>query len=232
MAFTVKRFKDYIYNELNRESRVRHMNDRAIQFEDAEGRKIKISPDEGVQVEDSAGTIIHDTPDCIIATGMGYGGHLYFGDQLGGVGTILQTYTGVDDDFTTNSTVTISDISTSIPGDITNAKAALVFSLTEIYIGPIKIGPKAKLIMRGWYSNAYNTTGTAQLFYFGRSAAAATGTTAEILDYGSMQSCVPITYNGTTPYITWQQSMTLDKATTGNGTVYGRTYLYIQGFLV
>jgi len=233
MGFTVKRFKDYIYNELNNESRTRHMNDKAIQFEDAEGRKIKISPDEGVQVEDSEGTIIHDTPDCLIATGMVYGGHLYFKETAAYFDDIHQTYGGVAVSWTTESTVSVASISSVMPSDLTNPSAALVYVKTWIYIQGTKTKSDTYANVWGDYSGTYNAANPGTEFYYYRIYVRGSGDNDPVLsEYHGFQTCIPISYNGTSPYITWHQNVAYGGMTAANGGAEARTFLQLNGFYV
>jgi len=237
MAFTVKRFKDYIYNELNRESRVRHMNDRAIQFEDAEGRKIKISPDEGVQVEDSAGTIIHDTPDCIIAADMSYGGHAYFKDAPNYIDSI--SIAGVSEGNFIEafySSVNNVSLTASLPTDLTNPSGALVYADAYFVIDDEMTSDYTLGAAEAHYCKTYNSSVNSTYNYMAKTqlaAQSASGDTQNLRLIGGSQCVVPIAYNGTDPNITWWTYFYMSNLSTATGKNYNNVvYLYLQGFLV
>jgi len=231
MAFTVKRFKDYIYNELNREQRVRHMNDRALQFEDAEGRKIKISPDEGVQVEDSEGTIIHDTPNCLIASDMLYMGHLYFKPKTAGIASSTFSTGGGATSRMYYTTVMNVDLSTHLPTDLTNPTAVLIDCTLEVSMGKKQCIDGAYQRAYIGYCREYNSSVPNFSALMIQSAGNSTGTASLNIAH-DCQAVMPIVWNGTSPYISWWHSAWwMDTTTiTGLTNTFSRAYLYMTGF--
>jgi len=234
MGFTVKRFKDYIYNELNNESRTRHMNDKAIQFEDAEGRKIKISPDAGVQVEDAEGTIIHDTPDCVIAADMAYGGHIIFKDAPTAITSSDLNYTDTDASRTADSGTLNYDLTSVLPSDITNAKGVILALYHILHIDGVKVKSSTECYSQARYSVTYNTApGTynhlSHLHIRSQSLDA-----DDLILYENIrtQATCPIVFNGGTPYITWIHNTYFNNMTAVSANYYAKVYLYLLGFLV
>jgi len=237
MGFTVKRFKDYIYNELNNESRTRHMNDKAIQFEDAAGRKIKISPDAGVQVEDSEGTIIHDTPDCLIATGMAYGGHIYWKDIPGYM--FLGEYASNSGATSLSYLPGVQNFSmtTRIPSDITNANGVFGFLNSYAFYYEGKERDSLNIVGAVRYGMEYNTTNYMAQHLIanydltqGFSNNLATG---DVMKMGCQQQVfIPFTYDGNgVPNITIDIETYISNMATG-AALYGTYHMfYVQGFL-
>jgi len=234
MGFTVKRFKDYIYNELNNESRTRHMNDRAIQFEDAEGRKIKISPDEGVQVEDSAGTIIHDTPDCIVAADMSYGGHTYFKDAPNYIDYTVQSWVNGDVGISGYTSVITAVISSAIPSDLTNINAALLSVSHSVSMAGSKTKEASYGKSLSFFSKNYGSSGTIYNFMGGVYLRAPTLDAHNARERNEVWSqCVaPITWSSGYPYITYNHYAEFGNMTTQLSDYSATVTLYLQGFLV
>ena len=236
MPFNRKTFKDYVYNELNVEARTRNMGDRALFFEDKDGRKIKISPEEGIYAEDSSGTVIHDTPDCLVAADMTYGGHVYFKDAANYFGndTILHTTTGGGT--SVYSALHNTDMTAYLPSDLTNVRALLLSIENYIEVPAVNCDDPTNIIGRVHYTNVYNSSANSSynsMSYLKVFSQSASGDAQTLKHTAGSMAIAPVVYSATVPYLTWWNAITPANITTSTGnTIAQDVNLFLLGFLV
>jgi len=238
MSFNKRGWRgDQFSERIGKEGTERRVKDTATLFKDAEGRTINISPAYGVQVEDSQGTIIHDTPDCVIASDMNYGGHVYWKNAANYIDSIhLSTEPDGSGGLTMLSTMANVDLTAYLPSDLTNANGLLV-NVRHLYtVDDTVIKTGSQVQTNSFYSLNYNSSADIEYNYMNRlltMAQSASADTQDISYQTGVQAMVPIAYDGDTPYLSWMGQFVIGAATTATGaTVDAYFYVYLQGFLV
>jgi hypothetical protein len=235
VGFNKNRWNDEFERKYDSEARNRGLGDNSLHFSDLSNREIKISPSWGLQVEDSEGTIIHDTPDCVIATSMAYGGHLFFyGDHATYAGQISVDQTDTNTSYSTPSSTTNTDISSYIPDDITKVRALLISANIIAFIDDEKTqagcygGGDIK------YSLTYNTA-PATHNYIARFYVRFEGEDADDNFLGGQttsMAIIPVVYESDTPYIVWNVVPFFSGMNAQNKRYYVTANLYTNGFFV
>jgi len=211
----------------------RRMSDQSLQFTDKDRRKIKISPDDGIQAEDANGTVIHDTPDCLIATNMVYGGHIYFKQPATYMNNISVSYTDTNNYRNVYSSITNIDLSSHLPSDLTNARGALLFIYLTVYIANAKTALDASVKTECRFSYTYNTTPNSNNMLIRLlSRCYATDADNAFLqnEIGSHCFC-PIVYDNGVPYITLRTWNEFSDMNSNNALYVNSCYIYLHGFL-
>lgn len=233
VAFKKKTWESSEFNRrLEEESQQRKMSDKQVRFKDSDGRQIKISPSHGLQVEDGEGTIIHDTPDCVIASDMVYGGHIYWKDITSFVVTMTLEYTDTQTTRSVTGSTTNTDISSVLPSDLTNPRGVLAHVVNFWYFSPNKVQDSTSAIVTSRYAINYNEApATHNRLLTGRRMFSATMTSA-IDEYDSCQTVIPVTWNNGTPYITTNVYISFNGMASNNALYRGKCSIAVLGFLV
>ena len=234
MGFNKNKWNNIYKKRIEREERRRYLGDDSIQFEDVDNRKIKISPADGLQVEDSEGTIIHDTPDCVIASNMKYGGHIYFNTyNVGVIGSITVTQATEETSTSYTSTAQTNDITDYLPSDVTNAKAILANVHNQVSLLGTKVSSGSDIRSNVRYSLTYNTTSDNANYISGirTKSQSIEGDDLELFAEQVTHAIIPITYNGDTPYITWDVVGDWSGLTTKNNYCGLEISIWLIGFL-
>ena len=211
------------------------IGDTATYFRDSEGRTINISPSYGLQVEDSQGTVIHDTPDCVIATGMNYGGHVYFADAGGALGSITDGGSDGSSTYSGGPTVDNMSIAGDIPADLTNVQGAYIKVRSWIRIPATKVSSDSYYECHIRFSNTYNSTaGAYRNNILGRKQYSQSHDADDLRmeEETSVNAIVPVVYNGDDPYLTFVTNSDFYGMTTQVAQYFHANYIDIQGFLV
>jgi hypothetical protein len=209
----------------------------SVHFTGSAGRTINISPDVGIEARDSQGTVIHDTPDCVVAADMAYGGHIYFQNAPNYIasdnettvsdGTASQVYSGA---------VVNTSLATSLPSDLTNVNAVLLYIRQEIAVDEQVMTTGAWARGRVYYSMTYNSTASADYNHLSEVeiwSQQSSGDNEQVYHNLGIQVIAPIVYNATTPYLSWFRHFQVIAGTTATGrTISHLAYIYLQGFLV
>lgn len=237
MAWNKHTWQDKYFGKDKEEEASRRMGDRKISFQDKEGRKINISAGYGLQVEDANETIIHDTPDCVIASDMIYGGHLYFKNTPNYVDS--STFNNESDGGASESiysTLHNLDLTNYLPSDITNARAALFSLYHEINIDNDCVKDITVGLVETHYCQTYNSSADSSYNWMGGLTIRSQSAEADsnnLRHSVRTQAVVPIVYSGDTPYVTWWSWYALSGLTTSTGNdELGSVILYFQGFYV
>jgi hypothetical protein len=236
MAYNKHRWQDKYFGKDKEEESGRRMGDRQIKFEDKEGRAIKISPGYGLQVEDAEGAVIHDTPDCLIASDMNYGGHVYFQDAGNYFAdhTITHETTGAAAE--EYSTLHNTNLTTYLPSDLTNVNGVILNVYNSIDIDDECCDDDTRVTATVHYCNTYNSSNNStynRISHLRIVSQSASGDNQD-LDRGmGMMAIAPVVYDSTTPYLTWWNQVTPALITTATGyNVVQNVQLYLLGFLV
>ena len=237
MAYNKHRWQDKYFGKDKEEETGRRMGDRKVSFQDKEGRKINISAGYGLQVEDANGEIIHDTPDCVIASDMIYGGHLYFKNTPNYIdGTTFNHESDGSLNEYYYSTLHNTDLTAYLPSDVTNANAVLLNVYQEVNCDNDCIKNYTRARVETFYCQTYNSSADSAYNHLGAITAASQSAEADFNPLrlaGRVQAIAPIVYSGTSPYLTWWSRYTLLGLTTSTGhDQLGSAYIYLQGFLV
>jgi hypothetical protein len=232
MAFNKRSWRGDRFSErIGRESKDADIGDRAVYFRDSAGRTINISPTYGLQVEDSEGTIIHDTPDCIVASDMNYGGHVYFKDAPNFIQSIDLTYTDTELSRTASSAITNTNLTASIPSDLTNIRGVLINVFTYLYLAAAKVGVGTNFKGELRYSNTYNSISSSYNIVSSRIIKSQVAATV-ITDQVTQTTVIPVTWDAGIPYITTQSKLVSSFMANGNANYKVTIYIYLMGFLV
>ena len=180
---------------------------------------------------DENGVCIHDIPDAPILTDMIYGGHVIWREAPNYISALEVGATDNDNTGTIVSTLQNVDLSAALPAGLTNARGILVQVQVSIIIPSNKT--TATSYAQFWlnYSMVYNTTPGAYTFFGGQGIQSlVAGQEWSILNRTT--AILPITYNGTTPYLTYQGTLYYFNLDTNVGNYYGKTWIYLLGVIV
>jgi len=206
----------------------------ALYLKDKEGRTIRIGKNYGIQALDSEGTVIHDTPDCLIASNMTYGGHVIWKDTPPYIGSILAEFSDTETSRTYTSSVNNIDLSSHLPTGLTNIKGILIFLNITVTINKTKTQDSTWLSFIARYSKTFNVISSTSNYLATDQKYCVTtdAENKEFMFHKSIQSLIPITWNSETPYMTWQVVTSFVNMTAENDMYSNSIYIYLQGFLV
>lgn len=193
-------------------------------------RFIAISNRDGLHARDAAGKVIHDIPVSPILSNMLYGGHVLFLEEADYIDSDTLTFTNTDTTATDEGSVVNTDLSPYV-GAMTNVKGALI----GVFLTPTgsanKIAADTLIGALVKYSLTYNTAPPSVNRATGCQVCSQVAGVA--LNHSHM-SCaiVPVVYDGSTPYLTWNVSL-YHQNMASNNALYGATaYVYLIGLLV
>jgi len=217
------------------EDYTRLMRARAVYAKNlTDGRQIRIDAEHGIQALDSEDTVIHDTPDCVIASDMTYGGHIIFKDAPSVIDSVGVIANDTSTEYIASSNITNTDLSTIMPTGLTNVKGiiAIIDLYINIYNTKTKLGTQVVGEVR--YSSVYNTDPSTNN-YLARVDMRHTATDADNLTFffrQNYQVLIPIVWNSNVPYITWRMFAGFSDMTSVSAPYEINASLIVQGFLV
>jgi hypothetical protein len=234
MAFNKRSWRGDRFSErIGNEGKDADIGDSSVHFTGSAGRTINIDPNAGIEARDSQGTIIHDTPDCVVASDMNYGGHMYWKDTPDFIAAPAISYTDSGTWINEYSTVHTVKLTTSFPGDLTNPSGVLIYVKSILYVSSDKTQLGTLGLVQSFYSNKYNASGTVYNFMgeVYRRCQSVDADDARLVGYSHNQCVVPITWNSTDPYLTFNHRVSITDMGGSSDPYYGKVEVYLQGFL-
>lgn len=172
---------------------------------------------------------VHDIPNCEVASGMQYGGHVYFYPAGSHISDLQESTTSTASSATITSAVTNVDLSSKVPSDLTNLSGAMVYFNIGGDLDDDKSQAGAEFTSLASFSLTYNTNPSSNN-RFATHTARSQGA-EQLRSFSGGIAFLPVVYSGDTPYITWELTGTISGMATASGTFYLYCILYLQGFL-
>lgn len=219
--------------EANQETRL--LRTRALYAKNlTDGRQIRIDAENGIQALDSQGEIIHDTPDCVIASDMTYGGHIIWKDASNYIDYEKITFTNTNTSQAGYGTLTNTDLTSYLPTGLTSMKGTKIHIEVQTVIYGAKTQPSTSVEVYFRYSNIYNQVPSSYNISLLHKEICRTQDAENIdfLSHFSTNDIIPITWNNEVPYITWRTYYDFEWMVAQSSTYYIRTYIFLMGFTV
>jgi len=206
----------------------------ALYLKDKEGRTIRIGKNYGIQALDSEDTVIHDTPDCIIASNIIYGGHIIWQETPGGYLTSSYVeFTDTELNRQGYTTLENKDLSAYLPTELTNSKGVILYISGNLRINKVKACPDTQGVIGVMWSSVYNQNPYEQNYgmdYVLQHSAPVNQ--ADLAYHVSGYALVPHTWNQGIPYLTWRIHYNFKSMSDNSGLYRAAASIYLQGFLV
>lgn len=164
-----------------------------------------------------------------------YGGHIIWVTAPNYIDNINMYYNDTETSLDATSSTQNTDISAYIPDNlIYNIRGLLVNTDVRGLINGAKTQLNTSIVVAARYSTQYNVTpsiyNVMNNVYCRHTGSDAENATISL--YSTVQSYMPITRNNNIPYLTWNVYTNCTTMTSESNEYYGRTYLFLQGFIV